>query len=263
MSDILNKIVHRKREEVAERKKKMSETQLESTPHFHKPRFSLSRFLVERSGIIAEFKRKSPSKPMINLQAISSEIVPKYEKAGASASSILTDIDFFGGSDEDLINVRPLVNIPILRKDFMIDPYQIIESKALGADVILLIAEILSKSEVEEMAKLATELGMEVLLEVHTADQLKKYHESIRNVGVNNRNLKTFVTDIRFSIDILPQIPNGVMKVSESGIDNTQTVIDLKKAGYEGFLIGENFMKTSDPGASCTEFINAINQVNV
>jgi indole-3-glycerol phosphate synthase len=263
MSDILNKIVHRKREEVAERKKKMSETQLESTPHFHKPRFSLSRFLVERSGIIAEFKRKSPSKPMINLQAISSEIVPKYEKAGASASSILTDIDFFGGSDEDLINVRPLVNIPILRKDFMIDPYQIIESKALGADVILLIAEILTKSEVEEMAKLATGLGMEILLEVHTADQLKKYHESIRNVGVNNRNLKTFVTDIRFSIDILPQIPNGVMKVSESGIDNTQTVIELKKAGYEGFLIGENFMKTDNPGAACAEFINVVNKTSV
>ena len=143
----------------------------------------------------------------------------------------------------------------------MIDPYQIIESKALGADVILLIAEILSKSEIEEMAKLATELGMEVLLEVHTAEQLKKYHESIRNVGVNNRNLKTFVTDIKFSLDILPDLPMDVMKVSESGIDHPQTVIELKKAGYEGFLIGENFMKTNDPGAACADFINMINQV--
>lgn len=263
MSNILNNIVNRKREEVALRKKRLSENQLMNTPYFNKPRYSFSRFLEERSGIIAEFKRKSPSKPLINLTAVSTEIVPQYENAGASAASILTDFDFFGGSDDDLTKARPLVNIPILRKDFMIDPYQIVESKALGADVILLIAEILSKSEVEILAKLATELGMEVLLEVHTADQLIKYHESIRNVGVNNRNLKTFVTDIGFSLDILPELPCDVMKVSESGIDNPETVVALKKAGYDGFLIGEKFMKTSDPGAACLEFINTINQANI
>ena len=243
MSDILNKIVHRKREEVAERKKMMSETQLAGTPHFHKPRFSLSRFLVERSGIIAEFKRKSPSKPMINLQAISSEIVPKYEKAGASASSILTDIDFFGGSDEDLIKARPLVNIPILRKDFMIDPYQIIESKALGADVILLIAEILSKSEVEEMAKLATGLGMEILLEVHTADQLKKYHESIRNVGVNNRNLKTLEVDLETFERLAPRARDaGVFLVAESGVHSPEDAVRMVRAGADALLVGTELM---------------------
>ena len=260
MSDILNKIVRRKREEIAARKLKITETELINSPFFGKPRYSLSQYISEGSGIIAEFKRKSPSKPNINLRAVSTEIVPLYEKAGASASSILTDIDFFGGSDHDLTKARPLVNIPILRKDFMIDSYQIFESKAMGTDVILLIAEILSKAEVELLAKLATELGMEVLLEVHTADQLQKYHDSIRNVGVNNRNLKTFVTDIKFSLDILPDLPMDVMKVSESGIDHPQTVIKLKKAGYEGFLIGENFMKTNDPGAACADFINTINQ---
>lgn len=258
MSDILKKIVKRKKEEVAERKKKLSETALSDTPYFNKPRYLLSDFLKNGSGIIAEFKRQSPSKPSINLNAKSTEVVPLYEKAGASASSILTDVDFFGGSDADLTSARPLINIPILRKDFMIDPYQIVESKALGADVILLIAEILTKSEIKTLATLATSLGMEVLMEVHTEDQLKKYHESIRNVGVNNRNLKTFTTDVGFSEKILPYMPSDVLRVSESGIDNPKTVLYLKNIGYHGFLIGENFMKTEHPGETCAAFINEI-----
>ena len=256
MSNILETIVKRKKEKVLERQKTRSESLFIDSPHFNKPKFSMSAAIKSGSGIIAEFKRKSPSKPAINASAISSEIVPAYANAGASAVSILTDVDFFGGNDFDLYTVRPLVDIPILRKDFVIDRYQIMEAKAMGADVILLIAEILSKEEVKELSRLATEIGLEVLLEVHTSDQLAKYDECIRNVGVNNRDLKSFTTNVKYSLDIFPQLPQDAVKVSESGIDHPQTVLMLKESGYDGFLIGENFMKTENPGEACKEFIN-------
>lgn len=256
MANILDTIVKRKKEEIEERKQKVNEQWFINSEHFNKPRYSFSKSIKSGSGIIAEFKRKSPSKPAINAEAKSIHIVPGYAKAGASAVSILTDIDFFGGSDLDLTSARPLIDIPILRKDFVIDRYQIFEAKALGADTILLIAEILSKEEVERLAMTATEIGLEVLLEVHTADQLDKYHDCIRNIGVNNRDLKSFTTDVKYSLDIYPQLPSDCVKISESGISDVETLVMLKKAGFDGFLIGENFMKTQDPGLACEQFIN-------
>jgi len=256
--NILETIVKRKKEEVALRKKNVAESQLYTYDLFKRVSINFHQSILKGSGVIAEFKRKSPSKPTINTGALSTDILPAYAKAGASAASILTDIDFFGGADAHLTDVRPMVDIPLLRKDFMVDPYQIIEAKVIGADAILLIAEILTKAEIKEMATLATDLGLDVLMEIHTADQISKYHDTIRNIGVNNRNLKTFVTDIQYSLDIFPQLPQDTVKISESGIDDPKTVIKLKAAGYQGFLIGENFMKTTNPGQACANFIQKI-----
>jgi indole-3-glycerol phosphate synthase len=261
MSNILDTIVKRKKEEVLLRKQLVSEAELLKITSFGRKCFSFSDHITNPnlSGIIAEFKRKSPSKPTINLNADVVKITTAYRKAKASAISVLTDIDFFGGSDEDLILARANNSIPILRKDFMVDAYQIIEAKSLGADAILLIAEILTKSEVDSLSKLAVECGMEVLLEIHTVDQIEKYHERINTIGVNNRNLKTFTTDIQYSKDIFPHLPKDVVKISESGIDHASVVLDLKKTGYQGFLIGENFMKTKNPELAIQTFVHQLN----
>ncbi len=258
--DILTKIVNRKKEEIAIRKRLVPEGKLTNLPRFGSPAKPFSSFIRDPllSGIIAEFKRKSPSRPDINPEAKVRGVIPGYTLAGASALSVLTDVDFFGGSDDDLAEARTLTHLPLLRKDFIFDPYQIVEAKSLGADVILLIAEILTKAEADMLSRTATELGMEVLLEIHSADQLTKYHERIRNVGVNNRNLTNFVTDVRFSMEILPFLPEGVTRISESGIDRPETVILLRDLGFEGFLIGENFMKTANPGMACRDFIQNI-----
>ncbi|MBK9257132.1 MAG: indole-3-glycerol phosphate synthase TrpC [Saprospiraceae bacterium] len=261
--NILDTIVKRKTEEIAYRKSKIKESQLVKTEGFGRDCYSLSEYILNPalSGIIAEFKRKSPSKPNINLTANVENVTSGYVSAGASALSVLTDIDFFGGSDDDIQKARNINHIPILRKDFVIDPYQIIEAKSLGADAILLISEILRKGQINELSKVAEEFGLEVLFEIHTADQISKYNERIRNIGVNNRNLKTFTTDIRYSKDIFPQLPSDSIKISESGIDHPLLVVELMKVGYQGFLIGENFMKTEDPGLACATFINQINEL--
>lgn len=261
--NILDTIVKRKKEEVAAAKFKVKESTLLNSEMFGRKCFSLSEFIVnpELSGIIAEFKRKSPSKPDINLQADVTKITSGYTKAGASGLSVLTDVDFFGGTDTDLQRARATNEFPILRKDFVFDPYQIIEAKSIGADAILLIAEILNKSEIAELSKVAIDCGLEVLMEIHTADQIKKYHERIKNIGVNNRNLKTFITDIRYSKDIFPQLPTDAVKISESGLYNAVQIVDLMDVGYQGFLIGENFMKTEDPGVSLSLFIEQIHQL--
>jgi indole-3-glycerol phosphate synthase len=260
---ILQTIVERKKVEVLERKGLVKESLLIDQEHFNKKCVSLSSNLrsPNQTGIIAEFKRRSPSKPSINLSADAETVASGYDRAGVSGISILTDIDFFGGSDHDLKKVRLATKLPILRKDFIIDPYQIIEAKSLGADVILLIAEILTKHQIDELSKLATEIGLEVLMEVHTADQLLKYNDRIANIGVNNRNLKTFTTDIQYSTSIYPQLPQQAAKVSESGLDKPEVVVQLKKIGYNGFLIGENFMKTNDPGEACCDFIKQVNEI--
>ncbi|MBK9736410.1 MAG: indole-3-glycerol phosphate synthase TrpC [Saprospiraceae bacterium] len=261
--NILDTIVKRKLEEVVARKRTASESDLLRSSAIERQGLSLSAFIIDKkkSGIIAEFKRKSPTKPNIHLHADVNKVTKAYERAGASATSILTDIDFFGGSDDDVKKARIALNIPILRKDFVIDPYQVIEAKSIGADAILLIAEILTKAEIKSLSSLAISLGMEVLMEIHSADQLKKYHETIRNIGVNNRNLKTFITDIQYSKDIYPMLPSDTVKISESGIDDPNVVLDLIKTGYQGFLIGECFMKTEDPGQCCSEFIDRINEL--
>lgn len=262
--NILQTIVHRKKEEIALAKSKVKESTLEQSELFDRSCFSFSANIIksELSGIIAEFKRKSPSKPTINLHADVTKVTTGYCSAGASALSVLTDVDFFGGSNEDLKKARTANQIPILRKDFVIDPYQIIEAKSLGADAILLIAEILTKSEIDELSKVAVDLGLEVLMEIHTSDQISKYHERINNIGVNNRNLKTFTTDIRYSMDIFPQLPSDTIKISESGLDDAATVASLKRFGFDGFLIGESFMKTEDPGKACADFIQKMNELS-
>jgi indole-3-glycerol phosphate synthase len=261
--NILHTIVERKKEEVALAKSKIKESTLVQSDMFDRTCFSLSDYIKkpELSGIIAEFKRKSPSKPTINLQADVIQVTTGYSSASASALSVLTDVDFFGGSDLDLKQARSNNQIPILRKDFVIDPYQILEAKSLGADAILLIAEILTKNEIDELSKVAADCEMEVLMEIHTADQIKKYHDRIRNIGVNNRNLKTFTTDIRYSVDIFPQLPIDATKISESGLDDVDTVVSLKRFGYDGFLIGECFMKTENPCIACADFIHRMNEL--
>jgi indole-3-glycerol phosphate synthase len=213
----------------------------------------------DSSGIIAEFKQKSPSKGEINFGVKVEEVTKDYAKAGAAGISVLTDFEYFGGSLENLIKARETnPEIPILRKDFMIDKYQIFEAKANGADVILLIAACLEKAQSETLAKEAKTLGMEVLLEVHNADELEKVNDFVDIVGVNNRDLKTFKMDVETSIRLSKLIPDKFVKISESGLDSAKTILYLNENGFKGFLIGETFMKTENPGAACSKLIEEL-----
>jgi len=242
--------------EVAQRKEAVPVAQLESSPLFTRRVLSLKQFLTDpsRTGIIAEFKRRSPSKGVINDQVDVATVTKGYAAAGASCLSVLTDPVFFGGSSDDLQRAR-VNEIPILRKDFIIDEYQIIEAKAIGADVILLIAACLTPEEVQRLAEFARGLGLEVLLEIHNEDELEHICEATEMVGVNNRDLKTFTVDIQRSIDLSKKIPEGKILVAESGISKIETILHMKDAGFTGFLIGENFMKEKDPGAAFGAFV--------
>jgi len=256
---ILDKIVAHKRKEVATLKQKVPTAILETSASFSKAGHSLAKKIKESEvGIISEFKRRSPSKPKINLEAKVSEIVTHYTQAGVSGISILTDSHFFGGSSEDLKDARRIVQTPLLRKDFVIDEYQIIEAKSIGADAVLLITEILTVEEVKAFAKLAKSLGLDTLLEVHTKAQLDKFTLDIDIIGVNNRDLKAFTVDPEHSARIYDKLPQEVVKISESGIHHPDTIKMLQHIGYDGFLIGERFMKTMDPGRACQEFIQSI-----
>lgn len=258
---ILDKIVARKKEEVVLAKQKVSLQQLESTSGFDRTPLSFKDFLldVNRSGIISEFKRRSPSKGLINGTSAVEVVTKAYNDAGASALSVLTDTDFFGGSAEDLITARAANQIPILRKDFMIDEYQILEAKAWGADLILLIASILTPKEIDAYGKFAKSLGLSVLLEVHNLEELERsICSNLDAIGVNNRNLGDFTVNIQTSFDLVDKIPNDFMKISESAIDNPEVIKELKAVGYQGFLIGENFMKTADPGQAIREFVGKL-----
>jgi len=258
--DILEKIVAHKISEVEKQKTLVTVKMLEEIPTFHRTPFSLKKQLLKEnsSGIIAEFKRKSPSKGIINDQVTAPEVTQGYQNAGASGVSILTDYHFFGGNSEDLKSSRQILDIPILRKEFIIDEYQIIEAKALGADVILLIAECLEEKQIKHFTKLARSLDMEVLLELHSAEQLAKITEWPDMIGVNNRNLATFQVSIENSLLLAEHLPEHVIKISESGLSNPQSIQELKKAGFKGFLIGENFMAQPKPGLACAEFIQKI-----
>ena len=229
---------------------------------FERPKNSLkARLSNSVSGIIAEHKRRSPSRAVINQSLNVQEVVEGYENAGACGISILTDQKYFGGSIEDLLSARASCNLPLLRKEFIIDPYQITEAKAYGADVILLIAAVLSREDIKNLSVLAQQLEMEVLLEVHNkAELVKAMMPSLDMIGVNNRNLKTFEVDLQHSRELSALIPDEFVKVSESGIGNIQAVKGLQTFGYRGFLIGENFMKTNDPGLSASEFIKKLKQ---
>jgi indole-3-glycerol phosphate synthase len=257
--NILGKIIESKKAEVAGKKRDVPVSILERAPLFKKEIVSVIHFLKDpnRTGIIAEFKRKSPSKGIINSRATVKDVAEAYAANGASAVSILTDENFFGGSLSDLENVSD-IKVPRLRKDFIIDEYQVIESKAFGADIILLIAACLTPVEVKILSAIAKNLGLHVLLEIHNEDELGHITENIDVVGVNNRDLKNFTVDINRSIELAEKIPAGKIKISESGINDAASILLLKNAGFNGFLIGEKFMKTSDPGNAFKEFVKAL-----
>jgi indole-3-glycerol phosphate synthase len=258
--NILDKIVAQKKIEIEQAKQILSIKQLEQTSSFQRNTFSLTKNLLKEnsSGIIAEFKRKSPSKGIINDKFSAVDVVKQYENAGVAGSSVLTDEQFFGGTNQDLITVRSEVEIPLLRKDFMIDEYQFLEAKSIGADVVLLIASILTPKEVQYFTELAKSLQLEVLLELHDETELNHVYHLVDMVGINNRNLKTFEVDIEQSIRMAEKIGNNFVKVAESGISNIETLKHFKNNGFQGFLIGENFMKTKNPGLACQQFIQAL-----
>ena len=256
---ILDKIVATKKEELAAAKKLFPKSMLMDRPLFHQPAYSVKQAIQSgnTSGIITEFKRRSPSKGWINEHASLQEVCRGYAASGASAISVLTDSLYFGGSLTDLQQVRQAVAVPLLRKDFMIDEYQIIEAKSMGADVVLLIAAALSPSEVKTLGTLARSLGMETLLEVHDQEELdRSVGDYISVVGVNNRNLKNFSEqNVEASKVLADKIPAQFVKISESCISSAEIIKELKTYGYRGFLIGESFMKTTNPGAALTDFL--------
>jgi indole-3-glycerol phosphate synthase len=256
---ILDNIIADKRKEVAERKQLLSISDLEETAGFGRTCLSLKQnLLTSESGIIAEFKRKSPSKGWIHADADVKTITSGYSQNGASGISILTDLPYFGGTPADLVKARPNIACPVLRKDFMIDEYQLFEAKSYGADVALLIAAALTTEECKNLARQAKALGLETLLEIHNKQELSYISEYIDLVGVNNRNLKTFEVSIDASVELAKLIPNEFVKISESGISNTQIVRELKEIGYKGFLMGENFMKEENPAEALKNFIEKI-----
>lgn len=261
--NILNEIVAHKKKEVAERKALYPTQLLEKSIYFSTPVVSLRKYLLreDKLGIIAEFKRKSPSKGDINPFAKVEGVSIGYMQAGASAISVLTDQHYFGGKNADLTEARKFNFCPILRKDFVVDEYQLIEAKSIGADAVLLIAECLEKNQLHQLAQTAKQLGLEVLMEVHSIEQLAKLSENIDVVGVNNRNLEDFNVTIQTSIELAKAIPAEFVRISESGISNAESIVDLLEVGYQGFLIGEHFMKTANPPKACSTLINNVRRL--
>jgi len=259
--NILEKIIERKRIEVEQAKTEISLAELQAKPFFVRTCHSLRDSILDSSknGIISEYKRASPSKGIINDHSGPAEVAKAYEENNVSAISVLTDHDFFKGSLDDLVSVRNAVNIPVLRKEFIIDPFQITEAKAYGADIILLIAACLSSDEIKQFSAHAKEIGLNVLLEVHNEKELKNnIFDTIDAIGVNNRNLMDFSVSIQHSIDLVNLIPDQFIKVSESGISDPETIKQLKDVGFQAFLIGENFMKTPNPAEAIQEFVKHI-----
>ncbi len=256
---ILDSILENKRIEIEERKKITQIKVLEKSSFFEKKPLSLkTNLLNSQTGIIAEFKRKSPSKGWINQLATVTSVVKGYELYGASGISILADNKYFAGSPDDIRYVREMINTPILFKEFIVDEYQIYEAKSVGADVILLIAAALTKDEVLKLSSTAHTLGMEVLLEIHSAEEVKYICNNVDMVGVNNRNLNTFDTNVETSLLLGKYIPDSVVKIAESGISDTETVSLLRTAGFRGFLMGENFMKEMQPPLALKNFIEKL-----
>lgn len=255
---ILDKIIATKKEEVKTAKRKISVSGLSDSEFFARETFSLKKSVKEKTGIIAEFKRQSPSKGIINATANPVKVASAYEKFGASGVSVLTDNQYFGGNFSDLISVRKEIQIPLLRKDFMIDEYQFFEAKSWGADVVLLIASCLSPSQVQEYTALAHELEMEVLLEIHTEEELSHFCQDIDLVGINNRNLKDFKVDLEHSVRLKNLLPKETLSVAESGIYSLKDFQFLKEKGFDAFLMGEFFMKNDNPARAFEEFSKQI-----
>ncbi|NDE10652.1 MAG: indole-3-glycerol phosphate synthase TrpC [Chitinophagia bacterium] len=258
--NILDTIIAKKKIEVASNKARVSVDELQQSDLFMRPIFSLKEFLLDetKTGIIAEFKRQSPSKGVINGTADVLEVTKAYTLNGASCLSVLTDEHFFGGSEQDLRKAR-VNDIPILRKDFIIDEYQIVEARSMGADVILLIAACLTPERVKELATFAKSIQLEVLLEIHSEEELQHICDETELVGVNNRDLKTFSVDINRSIELSKKIPDNKIKIAESGINDIETIRIFRQAGFKGFLIGENFMKQPDPTIAFAIFVEQLN----
>ncbi len=257
---ILDKIVANKKKEVSAKKEIIPIKLLEKFPLFSKNTNSLAAALKTlETGIIAEHKRRSPSKAVINNAVLVDDVVKGYANAGVCGISILTDTMYFGGSLDDFLIARNCVKKPLLRKEFIIDPYQIYEAKASGADAILLIASCLSSKELNQFSQLAKTLKLDVLLEVHNLEELQKsLIPNVDMIGVNNRNLKTFEVSIETSKLLSEKIPSEFIKVSESGISNIESIQELKHYGFKGFLIGETFMKTKNPGEAAQNFIHSL-----
>lgn len=262
--NILDEIINDKHKEVEERKSLYPVKLLEQSIYFQSPVVSLKKYVQreDKSGIIAEIKRKSPSKGIINAHVSVERTSIGYMQAGASALSILTDSKYFGGSKEDLMIARKVNFCPILRKDFVVDEYQLIEAKSMGADAILLIAAALEPAKLASLATMARSLNLEILMEVHSEVELQNnLNAEVDLVGVNNRDLKTFKTNLEISKNLATKIPDQFVKVSESGIENPHTIIELRKYGYEGFLMGQSFMQTSRPEKACYEFVQELKKL--
>ena len=257
---ILDKIVEDKKIEINKLLSNSSISKLENSHLFSRKCISLKESIKNNnSGIICEFKRRSPSNQNINYISSLSDVVSGYEEAGAAGLSILTNKKYFDGDTQDIIDIRDISNLPILRKEFIISEYQVIEAKSIGSDAILLIASILSKEEIISYSSLAKSIGLEVLLEIHSEDELYKISgDDIDIVGVNNRNLDTLEIDLNNSIELYGKIPSKFIKISESGISEVESILKLKEVGYNGFLIGEKFMKKSNPMESAYDFIKKI-----
>lgn len=258
--NILDKIIIDKKREVELKKSIIPVSQLEASVLFNSRTYSMSKLLKNSlSGIIAEHKRRSPSKAIINNNHSVEDVVLGYQNAGVCGISVLTDGKYFGGSLDDLLLAKASVNIPLLRKEFIVEEYQILEAKAHGADVILLIAAVLTRKEIKQLSEFAHSLGLEVLLEVHNLEELEKsIMPSLDMIGVNNRNLKTFEVSLEYSKQLAAKIPDEFVKVSESGISSVEAVKELQPFGFQGFLMGEHFMKTENPGLEAKKFIQQL-----
>ena len=260
MRNILQEIIDKRKETIKMLKSIVPMQAWEMMPHFSRECLSLKKSLFDESltGIIAEFKRASPSKGDINIKADLFDVVFSYEQYGASAVSILTEPVYFKGNNDDIMNIADTMAIPVLRKDFIFEKYQVTESKAIGADVILLIAACLSPAEVKKLAAYAKNTGLEVLLEIHNQDELKHICDEVDLVGVNNRNLETFEVDINTSLQLIDKIPANKPAIAESGINSIDTLVTLRQAGFKGFLIGETFMKEDEPGKAFEKFVKTL-----
>jgi indole-3-glycerol phosphate synthase len=258
--NFLETIAAAKRDQVERRKVMTPIQRLEKSVYFDSPCVSLASYIrrEDKLGVIAEIKRRSPSKGILNENISVEKLSIGYMQAGASALSILTEEEHFGGSDEDLSIARRFNYCPLLRKDFVLDEYQIIESKSLGADAILLIAELLSPHEIASFAKLACSLSLEVLLETHSRESLPDSLENISVIGINHRDLTTFDVNLDLGHQLIPDLPAQIVKIAESGIGDVETAVKLKAAGFDGFLIGEQFMRSATPEFACSEFIKGL-----
>jgi indole-3-glycerol phosphate synthase len=255
--NVLDEIIAFKKDELKTKKTAFPVSKLKKSLFFSREMPSFYKALINPGPlIIGEFKRKSPSKGIINNSSEVEDVARGYEEAGVAAMSILTDLKYFGGENHDLQKVAGFAKIPLLRKEFIVDEYQIFESKAIGASAILLIASVLSNEEVHAFAGLASDLGLDVLFEIHEKKDIEKLNDKIRIIGVNNRNLKTFDVSMNNSRELLSKLPVSCLKVAESGFSTCKDVNELFALGYDVFLIGENFMRSDNPGETAKNFID-------